>query len=165
MDELEFLRKLGGCEDKERMQRLIEEYNKGKDAAANADKEQTEKIRTHHARIVVDGTAEKPYYSIEWFDPVKKVHYLGYSSYNIEFVFNWLSECFEIVEEPIQTHADQIRAMSDEELAKLIYSVDGIGWCKSLPECIKQIGLIPEEKCIGCALEWLKQPVEVSGDA
>ena len=64
-----------------------------------------------------------------------------------------------------QTHADQIRAMSDEELAKLIYSVDGIGWCKSLPECVKQVGLIPEEKCIGCALEWLRQPAEVSGDA
>ena len=64
-----------------------------------------------------------------------------------------------------QTHADQIRAMNDEELAKLIYGVDGLGWCKSLPECIKQIGLVPEEKCIGCALEWLKQPVEVSGDA
>jgi hypothetical protein len=63
------------------------------------------------------------------------------------------------------THGDQIRAMSDEELAKLIYGVDGLGWCKSLPECIKQIDLIPEEKCIGCALEWLKQPVEVSGDA
>lgn len=64
-----------------------------------------------------------------------------------------------------QTHADQIRAMSDEELAKLIYGVDGLGWCKSLPECIKQIGLIPEEKCIGCALEWLRQPVEVSDNA
>lgn len=59
-----------------------------------------------------------------------------------------------------KTYADRIRAMSDEELAKLIYSVDGIGWCKSLPECVKQIGLIPEEKCIGCALEWLKQPAE-----
>lgn len=71
-----------------------------------------------------------------------------------------------IVEEEFHfTHADQIRAMSDEELAKLIYSVDGIGWCKSLPECVKQVGLIPKEKCIGCALEWLRQPAEVSGDA
>ena len=58
------------------------------------------KIKTHHARIVVDGTADKPYYSIEWFDPTKKEYYLGYSSYFIEFVFNWLSECFEIVDAP-----------------------------------------------------------------
>lgn len=73
--------------------------------------------------------------------------------------------CSSHAAKKVQTHADQIRAMSDEELAKLIYSVDGIGWCKSLPECVKQVGLIPEEKCIGCALEWLRQPVEVSDNA
>ena len=56
------------------------------------------KIKTHYARIVVDGTAEKPYYSIEWYDPTKKEYFLGYSSYYIGNVFNWLSECFEIVE-------------------------------------------------------------------
>ena len=61
---------------------------------------ETTKIKTHHARIVVDGTADKPYYSIEWYDPTKKEYYLGYSSYFIENVFNWLSECFEIVDAP-----------------------------------------------------------------
>ena len=70
---------------------------------ANAENEnscETVKIKTHHARIVVDGTAEKPYYSIEWFDPKKKECYLGYSSYFIGNVFKWLEECFEIVEAP-----------------------------------------------------------------
>ena len=85
-----------------------------------------------------------------------------------EATFTEGSECDEfnrqIGSKPM-THGDQIRAMGDEELAKLIYGVDGLGWCKHLPECIKQIGLIPEEKCIGCALEWLKQPAEVTGDA
>ena len=61
---------------------------------------ETAKIKTHHARIVVDGTAEKPYYSIEWFDPTKKEYYLGYSSYFIGNVFKWLEECFEIVDAP-----------------------------------------------------------------
>ena len=61
---------------------------------------ETAKIKTHHARIVVDGTADKPYYSIEWFDPAKKEYYLGYSSYFMGNVFNWLSECFEIVDAP-----------------------------------------------------------------
>ena len=67
---------------------------------AKADNcDETAKIKTHHARIVVDGTAEKPYYSIEWYDPLKKEYYLGYSSYFIANVFNWLAECFEIVDE------------------------------------------------------------------
>ena len=160
MDELEFLRKLGGCEDKERMHRLIEEYNKGEDAAANADKEQTEKIRTHHVRIVVGGTAEKPCYSIEWFDPVKKVHCLGYSSYSIEFVFNWLSECFEIVEEPAMTHADRIRAMSDEELVEFINHFN-ICDHRTNEECKMSYCAC----CEVCVMDWLQQPAEVSGDA
>lgn len=67
------------------------------------------KIKTHHARIVVGGTADKPYYSIEWYDTAKKVYYLGYSSYNIEFVFNWLSECFEIVDAPTVDAVEVVR--------------------------------------------------------
>lgn len=112
---------------------------------ANASK--APKIKTHHARIVVDGTAEKPYYSIEWYDPTKNEYYLGYSSYNIENVLGWLKECFEIVEKP-KTNADRIRAMTDEELA------DWNNFCPHIDgECTM-------EGCTKCILEWLKQPVE-----
>ena len=38
MDELEFLRKLGECNDKEQMQRLSEEYNNGHKPMTNADR-------------------------------------------------------------------------------------------------------------------------------
>ena len=58
------------------------------------------KIKTHFAKIIVEGTAEKPYYSILYYDPTAKEYYNGYSSYFIGNVFNWLSECFEIVETP-----------------------------------------------------------------
>lgn len=62
-----------------------------------------------------------------------------------------------------QTNADRIRAMTDEELAKLLYEIDGLGYCKNLPECGELLdapGGIPEEKCIGCMLNWLRQPAE-----
>ena len=75
---------------------------------------ETTKIKTNHARIVVDGTAEKPYYSIEWYDHTKNEYFLGYSSYYIGYVFKWLEECFEIVEDN-KTNADRFRAMSDKE--------------------------------------------------
>ena len=61
------------------------------------------------------------------------------------------------------TKADRIRAMTDEELAKLLYEIDGLGYCKNLPECGELLdapGGIPEEKCIGCMLNWLRQPAE-----
>ena len=112
----------------------------------NANHSETVKIKTHHARIVVDGTADKPYYSIEWFDPDKKEYYLGYSSYYIGNVFNWLSECFEIIE-ATTTNADRIRAWNDHELAETIanfvseidngdvrYSDDPNDWLKWLQQ-------------------------------
>lgn len=109
------------------------------------------KIRTHHAKIVVECTTGKPYYSIEWFDTAKQEYYLGYSSYCIDNVLGWLKECFEIVEAP-KTNADRIRSMSDEELREFMCSITNCRVC-------------PYEKWAGCGLlEWLKQPAEVDND-
>lgn len=66
------------------------------------------------------------------------------------------------------TNADLIRAMSDEELAENLYYwfcnlEERIGYCKNMPECEKLLETedgIPEKKCIGCLLEWLKQPAK-----
>lgn len=119
---------------------------------ANANPHETTKIKTHHARIVVDGTAEKPYYSIEWYDPTKNEYFLGYSSYYIGYVFKWLEECFEIVETP-KTNAQKIRAMSDEELAEFIKNIKvRAALCKS----IKNNDAFEEL----CSAEWLQQPAE-----
>lgn len=60
------------------------------------------------------------------------------------------------------TNADRIRAMSDEELAELLYGIDG-RYCHNDPECGKLLDLdegIPEEKCKDCVLRWLQQPAE-----
>lgn len=74
------------------------------------------KTKTHFAKIVVGGTAEKPYYNIMYYDPADGEYHIGYGSYRLDFVCKWLSEEFEVVE--TMTNADRIRAMSDEELAK-----------------------------------------------
>lgn len=55
-----------------------------------------EKIKTHFARIVVGGTAEKPCYGILYFDPSDGEYHQGFGSYVLEYVFNWLAEEFEI---------------------------------------------------------------------
>ena len=118
-----------------------------------SDPIETEKIRTHHAKIVVECTTGKPYYSIEWFDTAKQEYYLGYSSYCIDNVLGWLKEYFEIVEAP-KTNADRIRAMSDEELAwelmtwRLETEAKHHGVESNYPNTQKSI------------LEWLKQPAE-----
>lgn len=111
---------------------------------------ETEKIRTHHAKIVVEYTTGEPYYSIEWFDPAKNEYRLGYSSYYIDNVAEWLAEYFEIVEKP-KTNADRIRAMTDEELAK---------WINDSPMCLFPEKECTDEECTPCILRWLQQPAE-----
>lgn len=48
--------------------------------------------------IVVHGTREKPYFEIRYLEVGKKEHNIGYSSYVLDNVFQWLEEEFEVVE-------------------------------------------------------------------
>ena len=64
---------------------------------ASAD-EHKHKIKISFARIIVEGTPEKPYYNIEYFDPTDKEYHIGFGSYRLDNVFNWLAEEFEITE-------------------------------------------------------------------
>ena len=114
---------------------------------------ETTKIKTNHARIVVDGTAEKPYYSIEWYDHTKNEYFLGYSSYYIGYVFKWLDECFEIVED-IKTNADRIRAMNDEELAEILWKTGS----NYRSVCADPVVDYNEHR--DHLIAWLKQPAE-----
>lgn len=57
------------------------------------------KIKTHFAKIFVSGDADKPYFNIMYFDPMDREYHIGFSSYCIENVFEWLSNEFEIIDE------------------------------------------------------------------
>ena len=122
------------------------------------------KIRTHHAKIVVECTTGKPYYRIEWFDTAKQEYYLGYSSYCIDNVLGWLKESFEIVEAP-KTNADRIRAMSDEELAVWLsekYAAESIYRAREQghePTATQVKAL--HEGLYTIWMQWLRQPAEV----
>lgn len=63
------------------------------------------KIKVRSAEIVVYGTADKPYYEIKYYDIADGKYHIGYSSYDIHNVFEWLKECFEIAEEKSTTNA------------------------------------------------------------
>ena len=69
------------------------------EAMMENDNQKMEKIKTPFAKMIVDGSREKPYFSILYFDPADKDFYIGYSSYYLDYVFNWLNENFEIVED------------------------------------------------------------------
>jgi transcriptional regulator with XRE-family HTH domain len=68
----------------------------------------------------------------------------------------------------IETNADRIRAMTDEELAKKIYlfpPILGGPSCGCIQDCPNdRDGGWDDEICVQCALEWLKQPYEGGED-
>ena len=120
----------------------------------NANPREITKIKTHHARIVVDGTAEKPYYSIEWYDHTKNEYFLGYSSYYIGYVFKWLEECFEIVEDN-KTNADRIRSMTDDELNDLFHDIYNAG-----VDDASSYEWGHRKNSFEWTMDWLQQPAE-----
>lgn len=55
------------------------------------------KIDVSSAEIVVHGTVDKPYYEIKYYTLDGEGH-IGYSSYDLKNVFEWLEECFKVVD-------------------------------------------------------------------
>ena len=64
-----------------------------------SDAKNIDKVRVSRAEIVVHGTKEKPYYEIEYFDLSDKEMHIGYSSYKLDIVFEYLEKYFDIVDE------------------------------------------------------------------
>ena len=97
-------------------------------------------------------------------------HHANYGDYIIRGVKGEIYPCksdifemtYETVDTP-KTNADRIRAMTDEELAEMLYCADSLGWCKNLPGCYRLLDTpdgVPEEKCKACLVKWLQQPAE-----
>ena len=61
----------------------------------------TEKIKVTKLRIIVSGTKEKPYFELMYKEVGKEDFNIGYSSYDLNNVFDWKEQCFELVAEEI----------------------------------------------------------------
>lgn len=57
-----------------------------------------EKVRVTSLEIIVTGTKEKPYFEIKYKEVGKEDYNIGYGSYDLNNVFDWREECFELVE-------------------------------------------------------------------
>lgn len=60
------------------------------------------------------------------------------------------------------TRGDKFRSMTDEEIVDAAFDTvigDYVDFCKSRPECDNQDGIIPDEWCKKCMLEWLQEDV------
>lgn len=73
--------------------------------------------------IIMEMIDSKPYYSVQYRNVGENGYNIGYSSYNLKIVLEFIDEYFEIVESDRQTNADRIRNMPDEELAEFLCRV------------------------------------------
>ena len=56
-----------------------------------------EKIKVTSLEIIVTGKREKPYFEIKYKEVGKRDYKIGYSSYDLNNVFAWRDECFEVM--------------------------------------------------------------------
>ena len=61
-------------------------------------RQKIDKIKVSSAEIVVNGTKEKPYFEIKYFDLSDNEMHIGFSSYKLDVVFGYLEKYFDIVE-------------------------------------------------------------------
>lgn len=72
-----------------------------------------EKIKVTSLEIIVTGTKDKPYFEIKYKEVGKEDYNIGYSSYDLNNVFAWKDECFEIVNELAEEYKSWV--MIDEQ--------------------------------------------------
>ena len=81
-----------------------------------------EKIKAIHPHIVVGGKIDNPCYSIEWYDIEKQSMYLGYSSFRLEYVQQWLNEDFDVVDTDIENLINRQKAEIERLKAEIKFS-------------------------------------------
>ena len=120
----------------------------------------TKEERVTDLSIIMEMIDSKPYYSVQYRNVGEIGYNIGYSSYNLKTVLEFIDEYFEIVENDRQTNADRIRNMSDEEMAKRIASSPNFNcadYCDSFMNgCAFKCGKEGRE----IALKWLQSEAE-----
>ena len=91
-------------------------------ALENTEVKKIKKIKAIYPHIVVGGTADKPCYSIDWYNIETKTMHTGYSSYNLKFVQEWLKEYFEVVEDDIENLINRPKAEIERLKAEIKFS-------------------------------------------
>lgn len=116
-----------------------------------------EKNKVTSLEIIVRMVGDKPYYELKYREVGKEYYSVGYSSYDLKIVLDYIDTYFEIVENDRQTNADRIRNMSDEELAKKLYLLLDCRKCPTFKTC--NMGSM----CYANLLEWLQSEAELRG--
>nr|DAZ47383.1 MAG TPA: hypothetical protein [Caudoviricetes sp.] len=112
--------------------------------------------------IIMEMIDGKPYYSVQYRNVGENGYNIGYSSYDLKTVLEFINEYFEIVENDKQTNADRIRNMSDEEMAKRIASSPNFNCADYCDSFTQTCAFNCNKKGREIALKWLQSEAEQS---
>lgn len=102
------------------------------------------------AEIIVTGTKDKPYFEIRYKEVGKEDYSIGYSSYDLNNVFDWKEDCFEIVNQlaeeckPIINYNTLLNDIKSQ-LKQFIADSNNIDYNRALVEAIEVIDEKTEE--------------------
>ena len=113
------------------------------------DKVSNDKLKTSFAKIIVEGTSERPFYEILYFDPSNNDFYIGFGSYCLEYVIKWFNEEFEIDKSKVFDVAPVVRCKNCRMATKDIM-IDGWYHCENnlmthRPDCFCSYGVERKE--------------------
>ena len=120
-------------------------------------------VKVNSLEIIVRMIDNKPYYELKYREVGKKVYSIGYSSYDLKVVLDYIATYFEIVESDNHTNADRIRNMSDEELAEWLTNICDFEKNEEPYKSIYNLGTEKEEEIhdsYGDLLKWLQSEAE-----
>lgn len=113
------------------------------------------KAKVDSLEIIAQLLDNKPYYELKYRQIGEKDYSIGYSSYDLKIVLDYIDTYFEIVKSDNHTNADRIRNMSDDELAEWINKKNMCEQCAYEPG-----GLCMKKPCANGILQWLKSKAE-----
>lgn len=61
-----------------------------------------DKIKAIDPKIIVNRDVDRPYYSIEYYDTADNQWHIGYGSYELKNVIEWLKTDFDVVEADVE---------------------------------------------------------------
>lgn len=80
-----------------------------------------EKTKVISAEIIVAGTKDKPYFEIKYKEVGKDYYNIGFGSYYLENVFEWIEKYLEIVNEGENVHTENGWIPCSERLPEEAY--------------------------------------------
>lgn len=121
------------------------------------------KAKVDSLEIIAQMLDNKPYYELKYRQLGKKDYSIGYSSYDLKIVLDYIDTYFEIVKSDNHTNADKIRHMSDEELAEWLTNMCDFEKNEEPYKSIYNLDTEKEEEIhdsYGDLLKWLQSEAE-----